>query len=320
VRKARQAESSASWSRADRLWAGRCLHLFEHQAVAHDDRTVGVAGELDLVGDHDDGLAGIVEPAQQLHHLAARVGVEGARRLVGQQQRRPIDDRPGEGHALLLAAGELSGLVMPAFVEPDSGQGFAGASASLGRFHAGIDQGKLDVLLGGVARQQMGVLEDEADFVSPQQGPFVRRHGRAVALAEQAMPARRQVQQAEEAEQGRLARARPAKDDNELPRVDRQVDVLQSGHACRLRSVSSREAGRAEERPGLGRADLLGGARFAHRSRQQVQGRGRNHGAGCQRCDSCCPAAPSSVVAMRTSAVMPGSKARSALSVTMTMV
>ena len=40
-------------------------------------------------------------------HFLGGSGVEGAGGLVRQQQRRLIDDRPGDRHPLLLAAGEL---------------------------------------------------------------------------------------------------------------------------------------------------------------------------------------------------------------------
>jgi hypothetical protein len=39
----------------------------------------------------------------------AGVVVEVAGRLVGQQQRGPVHQRARDGHALLLAAGELAG-------------------------------------------------------------------------------------------------------------------------------------------------------------------------------------------------------------------
>ncbi len=40
-------------------------------------------------------------------HLGPQLGVEGGHRLVQQQQVRLVDEGAGQGHALLLAAGEL---------------------------------------------------------------------------------------------------------------------------------------------------------------------------------------------------------------------
>ena len=45
--------------------------------------------------------------SKQRDHLGGRGAVEVPGRLVGQQQRRPMDDGPGDGHPLLLAAAEL---------------------------------------------------------------------------------------------------------------------------------------------------------------------------------------------------------------------
>ena len=47
------------------------------------------------------------QAAQQREHLVGGGGVEGAGRLVGQDHRRVGDQRPGDRHALLLAAGQL---------------------------------------------------------------------------------------------------------------------------------------------------------------------------------------------------------------------
>ena len=73
-----------------------------------------------VVGDHDDGLAELVDgAAEQAQHLAAGARVEVARRLVGEQHGRLGDERPGDGDALLLAAGELGRTVRQAVGEAD---------------------------------------------------------------------------------------------------------------------------------------------------------------------------------------------------------
>ena len=52
-------------------------------------------------------------------HLVAGARVEVAGGLVGEEHGGPGDERAGDGHALLLAAGELGGLVRQAVAEPD---------------------------------------------------------------------------------------------------------------------------------------------------------------------------------------------------------
>src|SRR5262245_54351513 len=76
-------------------------------AVAQADDAASPLGDVVLVSDHDDGLTGLVELAQHLHDLVAGVRVEIAGRLVGEDDVRVVDQRPGDRNALLLAAGEL---------------------------------------------------------------------------------------------------------------------------------------------------------------------------------------------------------------------
>jgi hypothetical protein len=46
-----------------------------------------------VVRGDDDGRARAVDPVEQLHDPDGRLGVEVARRLVGEQQRRVVDER-----------------------------------------------------------------------------------------------------------------------------------------------------------------------------------------------------------------------------------
>ena len=64
----------------------------------------------------------IVRPAalqlvEEVHHLGAGVAVEVAGRLVGEDQRRLGDERPGDRDALLLAARQLGRLMGQAIAE-----------------------------------------------------------------------------------------------------------------------------------------------------------------------------------------------------------
>ena len=73
-----------------------------------------IARHVQFVGDHDDGDALVVEFLEHAHDFDARLAVEVAGRLVGQQQRRLVDQRAGDGDALLLAAGKLVGMMVGA--------------------------------------------------------------------------------------------------------------------------------------------------------------------------------------------------------------
>ena len=81
----------------------------------------------------------MVLPAMQLieqrHDLIAGLRVQVAGRLVGQDDRRPVDERARNGNALPLTAGKLVRLMVHALFEVHRAQG---------RFRA------LNALLGGV--------------------------------------------------------------------------------------------------------------------------------------------------------------------------
>ena len=92
------------------------------QAVDDADRAMGVGGHLGIVRHQDDGDPLGVELLEHPQDFHAGVRIEVAGRLVGQQQRGAIDQRPGDGHPLLLAAGHLRRLVVGAVGQPDAVQ------------------------------------------------------------------------------------------------------------------------------------------------------------------------------------------------------
>ena len=59
----------------------------------------------------------LVEILKQFHNLNTGFGIEIAGGLIGQNQRRPIDQRARDGYPLLLAAGKLIGEMMGPFFQ-----------------------------------------------------------------------------------------------------------------------------------------------------------------------------------------------------------
>ena len=72
--------------------------------VEHQD-AVGVADRGEAVGDHEGGAA-LHDLVERRLQLALGRGVERARRLVEDQDRRVLEERAGDRQALALAAGE----------------------------------------------------------------------------------------------------------------------------------------------------------------------------------------------------------------------
>ena len=70
-------------------------------------------GQFRVVGDDDEGLVHFVAEAEkEFVQLFGRLRVEVARRLVGQDHGRLVDEGTRHGDALLLAARKLRGLVV----------------------------------------------------------------------------------------------------------------------------------------------------------------------------------------------------------------
>ncbi len=72
-----------------------------------------------------------VEFEQEFEHVLAVGGVEIAGGLVSHENRRARHEGSGEGDALLLAAGELDGVVIAAFGETHFVEQLAGARRAI---------------------------------------------------------------------------------------------------------------------------------------------------------------------------------------------
>ena len=78
--------------------------------------------------------------------------------------RRVRSQRPGDGHPLLLAAGELGGIGTCLFLQTHQIQQFQRLFLSLGLGYTGKLHGEADIFQTGTLHQQVEALEDHADF------------------------------------------------------------------------------------------------------------------------------------------------------------
>src|SRR3954464_1335966 len=84
------------------------LALLEDLAAVHEHHAVGGgASELHLVAYHHHRHSRFAQLAHYLETAAAQLRVERAGRLVEEEDFRLEGERARDGHALLLAAGEL---------------------------------------------------------------------------------------------------------------------------------------------------------------------------------------------------------------------
>jgi hypothetical protein len=108
--------------------------------------------------------------AHQVQHLVGGVRIEVGGGLVGDHQRRPLDQRTRDRHALALAARQRVG---PVRGMPGQAHGVQHAPATRWRRsahrHAGDEQRVVHVVGHRHHRHQVEALEDEADGVAAQQ-------------------------------------------------------------------------------------------------------------------------------------------------------
>ena len=74
---------------------------------------------LRMGGENERERPFLLQLAQQREDLQTGPRIEVAGRLVGQHDRRPPHQRPGDRHALLLAARELTRVVTEPRAEPE---------------------------------------------------------------------------------------------------------------------------------------------------------------------------------------------------------
>ena len=158
--------------------------------------------------------------------------------LVREDDADVADQRPRDGHPLLLAAGHALGAPAGLVGDADRGQGLQGAAAPLGGGERTREQHVLDVLVRGQDRNEVEALEDERDPFPPQAGPLALAERRDVPAVQADRARVRRVEEAEEIEQRGLAGAGRTRDGQELPGVHVQVDVRERGHGLPVSAVA----------------------------------------------------------------------------------
>ena len=168
-----------------------------------------------------------VQLLQHGQHLPPGVGVEGAGGLVGQDQRRIADQRPGDGDALLLAARQLVGLAAQLVAQAHLFQHRLGAGPALAAGHPRVDQGHLHVAHQVQFGQKVVLLEHKAQHLVADGGKLVAAHLAHIPAFQLIGAGGGHVQAADDVHAGGLARARLAHDGHELAGFDPHGDMVQ---------------------------------------------------------------------------------------------
>src|SRR3954471_11647627 len=226
---------------AMRSTSGHGLHEVEHAlgvlrgpvvddlAVAEHDDAVRVGGGGRVVGDHDDGLAEVVDGVpEQPEDLLGGLRVEVAGRLVGEHHGRAVDQRSGDGDALLLAARELRRPVREAIAQADGVD--QRVEPLLVDLAAGQGEREEDVLLGGEDRYEVEGLEDEAESITAQPGAALVVQAADLLPLDDDRARGRPVEPGEQVHQRGLARPRRTHDRGELAGGERHGHAAERVH------------------------------------------------------------------------------------------
>ena len=184
------------------------------------------------MGDDDHGdVELLVDVTDQLQNLTGGLGVEGAGGLVAQQDLGLGGQGAGDGHALLLAAGQLGGVGVGLVGQAHQLQQLAGALLRVGLLHPGDLHGEADVPQAGALHEQVKVLEDHGDVVAggPELGGC---HGVQPLTVHDDLAGGGALQQVDAAHQGAFARAGHTDDAVDVAVLDGEGHVLQGVHSA----------------------------------------------------------------------------------------
>ena len=142
--------------------------FLDHSAFFHNRRTVAdVLDDRHLVRDHDNRDAQpLVDLPQKLQNRPRRLRVKCARRFVAQQHLGIIGQRAGNGHTLLLTAGELRGVCIRFIRKLNELQKRRDLGLAFGRRKRRQLQRHFDVLGHRARGHQVEVLENHADTLT----------------------------------------------------------------------------------------------------------------------------------------------------------
>lgn len=216
--------------------------LAHEMAVLEEKHPVRVGGGTRLMGHHHRCPAESVDAAaQKSEQLRGGGGVQCAGRLVGEHHLRPGDQRPGAGHALLLAAGQLAGTVVQSALQIQRCDDLL--HRVLVVLATGQIEGERDVFEGGERREKVESLEDETHTITAQMGERGVAQTGQLGVPDPYRALVRLVEPRDAVHQRRFSGAGRPHDRGELTAPELHIDARERDHSGVARSVAFDEPG-----------------------------------------------------------------------------
>ncbi len=207
---------------------GANLHdvaLVHHQHGVRDRKGLAL-----IVGDvQRRNVELLLQLADLVAHAATQVGIKITQRLIEQQYFRFEDQRPGQRHALLLAAGDLIHIAIVKALQVHHRQRLFDAGFDLSTRHAEHLQAVADVLAQRHVREQGVRLEHHADIT------LLNGAVGHVLAVDKDLPAGGLFQPGDQTQYRGFTAAGGAEQRYHLPLRDRQVDVF--NHRVRAKAL-----------------------------------------------------------------------------------
>jgi hypothetical protein len=175
----------------------------------------------------DEGDSDLLLDSLQLDlHLLSQLEVEGAERLVQEENLRPVDDRPCQGDALALTARELARLALAKARQLNHRESVVHTFATLCLRNLPDAESVLDVFGDGHVRKERVVLEDRVDV------PVVWGKTRDVRPAKINPSVIRLLEARHKAQGGCLSGPRRPEQGEELADGDLEIDAVHGDHVA----------------------------------------------------------------------------------------
>ena len=171
--------------RARMSMGGRAVH---NHSIAHVQYTIAIGGGIGVVRDHNDRLSEIlIELSQEAQHGFRALRIEVSRGFVRKNDFWLAHDGSRQSDPLLLAPGELGGLVMKSFAKAKKiGDHFETVRIETISVNMLSES---DVVIGVQSREQIETLKDESHFVAAEQSAFGIAHRGEIIAVQQHAPA-----------------------------------------------------------------------------------------------------------------------------------